>query len=334
MNRIAKRFAIGSVALLVALLAGLPVAETATSPAAPAGGEVSLQPLHPSTATPSYFTFNEGAGTTITDALVIKNHTAASVSLIVSPVDGLTGQTSGAVYANRQDKVFKAGLWVTPSVSALTLAGNTSRTVSFTVTIPKTATAGDHLAGIAVENTVPVQSSNGFAIKQILRNVIGVRVIVPGKATFIPKLSSLGIEQIGATGIGSVTVGLANSGLQLAKPTLTVALNGPSGYARTLKRNLDTILPGDTITYPFAWPGHPAQGFLRRHRNAYGRRPKRDHEPHCRTRRHSCGRHPAASQDDRQDHQKRRADVDAGGSRARRAHPLWLCDRRGCAPRP
>ena len=48
-------------------------------------------------------------------------------------------------------------------------------------------------------------------------------MIVPGTATFIPKLSSLGIKQIGATGIGSVTVGLGNSGLALAKPSLAVA---------------------------------------------------------------------------------------------------------------
>ena len=125
---------------------------------------------------------------------------------------------------------------------------------AFTVNVPAGTTAGDHLAGIAVENTMPTESSNGFAIKQILRSVIGVRVIVPGTATFIPKLSSLGIKQIGATGIGSVTVGLGNSGLQLAKPSLEVSLKGPSGYTRSITRVLDTVLPGDTITYPFAWP--------------------------------------------------------------------------------
>ena len=227
MNRFAKRLGLGSAAFLVALITGVPVALAASPPAAPAAGEASLQPEHPSGTSSSYFTFRLAAGKSLHDAVVITNHSGKPISLAVSPVDGLTGQTSGSVYANRQDPVTKAGKWVTPELSALTLPAQSSRTIGFTVTVPAGVTAGDHLAGIAVENTVPTESSNGFNIKQILRNVIGVRVIVPGAATFVPKLSSLGIKQIGATGIGSVTVGLGNSGLQLAKPGLIVALKGP-----------------------------------------------------------------------------------------------------------
>jgi hypothetical protein len=215
---------------------------------------VSLQPLHPSAASPSYFTFHAGAGSTITDAVIITNHATTSVELAISPVDGLTGETSGSVYANRQDPVAKAGKWLTPSLAALTLPGQSSRTVSFTVKVPADALPGDHLAGLAVENTQPTTSSNGFAIKQVLRSVIGVLVKVPGKATFVPKLTSLGIKQIGQTSIGSVTVGLSNAGLALAKPSLAVSLKGPSGYSRNITRDLDTVLPGDAINYPFAWP--------------------------------------------------------------------------------
>jgi Bacterial protein of unknown function (DUF916) len=258
-NRFAQRLAVGSVVLLTAMVAAPSVA-MAAPPAAAAGGGVSLAPAYPSTASPSYFTFHAKAGTTVHDALVVTNHGNASVSLAVSPVDGLTGQTSGSVYANRTDPIRKAGRWVTPAVSALTLAAGATRTIDFTVAIPAGTVAGDHLAGIAVENTVPTESSNGFAIKQILRNVIGVLVVVPGKATFVPSLSSLGIQQIGATGIGSVTVGLGNSGLLLAHPTLAVSLSGPSGYQRSQTRVLDTVLPGDTITYPFAWPDVLAKG--------------------------------------------------------------------------
>ncbi len=259
MNRIIRRAAVGSVAFLVALITGVPVA-LAAPPAVSAGGGVSLSPLHPSSTSPSYFTFHESPGTTFSDALVVTNHSTSSVNLVVSAVDGLTGQTSGSVYGNRQDPVRKAGKWVTTSVSALTLASGATRTVGFSVTIPVGTSPGDHLAGIAVENTVPVESSNGFAIKQILRNVIGVRVVVPGHANFIPKLSSLGIKQIGTTGIGSVTVGLGNAGLHLSQPTLAVKLHGPSGYSRSITRKLDTVLPGDTITYPFAWPDILAKG--------------------------------------------------------------------------
>ena len=55
-------------------------------------------------------------------------------------------------------------------------------------------------------------------------------------------------------GAASVRVTLGNDGTRLGKPGLTVAVSGPNGYQRTVVRALDTILPGDTIAYPLAWP--------------------------------------------------------------------------------
>ena len=291
MNQIARRITVCSLALVVATINFAGASAAFASPAASAAGGVSLQPAHPSKDSPSYFTFHGAAGTTITDSVVITNHATVPVELVVSPVDGLTGQTSGSVYANRQDPVTKAGEWVTPSVTTLTLPGQSARTVSFSVQIPAGTSAGDHLAGIAVENTQPTTSSNGFAIKQILRSVIGVLVVVPGAASFTPKLSTLGIQQIGATGIGSVTVGLSNSGLALAKPSLEVSLKSslglqPQYYAQARHRP-----SGRRHHLPLCLARHLGEGLLRRHRHPHGRRQKRVHEPHCRARRHVGRRH-------------------------------------------
>jgi hypothetical protein len=245
---------------MAVILGGGASAAFAAPPPVTKAGDISIAPEHPSKESPSYYTLRVKAGTSVTEGLIIANHSDAAINLVVSPVDGLTGQTSGSVYANRQDKVYKAGLWVAPSVTTLVLQPQTQRTVTFMVKVPAGVPAGDHLAGVAVENTVPTTSSNGFAIRQILRNVIGVRVIVPGAATFKPSLKTLGISQIGSTGIGAVDVGLANAGTQLAKPTLAVSLIGPNAYQKKMTRDLDTVLPGDTIKYPFAWPDKLAKG--------------------------------------------------------------------------
>jgi hypothetical protein len=260
-GRPAKVLTVLTATFLVSLLVGANAsAAFAAPPPVTQAGDISIAPEHPSKESPSYFTFRAKAGSTVTDAIVIANHSAATINLAISPVDGLTGQTSGSVYANRQDPVRKAGKWVTPGITTLELAAKTERTVSFTVKVPAGAVAGDHLAGVAIENTVPTTSSNGFAIRQILRNVIGVRVIVPGAAICKPTLKSLGIDQIGSTGIGAVDVTLANDGTALAKPQLAVALIGPIGYLKKQSRDLDTVLPGDTIKYPFAWPDRLAKG--------------------------------------------------------------------------
>jgi hypothetical protein len=51
-----------------------------------------------------------------------------------------------------------------------------------------------------------------------------------------------------------LTIHIADHGRKLVKPLLAVSLRGPGGYRRTIRRQLDTILPGDTIAYPFLWP--------------------------------------------------------------------------------
>jgi hypothetical protein len=270
-RRVALRSSAFALALVLPLsgAAALTLAgPAAAAPAAPSGaaapaaapGIVSVRPEHPSQANPTYFALTAEPGATLHDAVVIANDSNDPVSLTVTPVDGLTGQTSGSVYGNRTDPVRKAGGWVKPELKALTLGAHESRTVGFTISVPAGTAAGDHLAGIAVENTEASTSSNGFPIKQILRSVVGVLVDVPGGRPFTPVLKSASISGIGATGVGAVDITLANSGQKLGKPTLTVALNGPGGYTKTETRELDTVLPGDTIAYPFAWPDKLSPG--------------------------------------------------------------------------
>ncbi|MCU1681902.1 MAG: putative protein of unknown function cell surface [Amycolatopsis sp.] len=235
---------------------GIAMAQTSPTSAPAPGGGVSLRPVQKSEAdaAKSYFDLRGATGTTLVEAVEAHNTGADAVSLVVSPVDGLTGQTSGSVFANRQDSVGETGKWIKSSTATLDLAPGASKVVPFTVQVPGDASNGDHLAGLAFENTAPSTSPGGFQIKQVLRTVIGVLVVVPGDAAFHPSLTSLDLTQIGATQLGSVTIGLGDDGRALGRPDLTVALAGPDGYQRTLRRTLDTLLPDAAIRYPFAWP--------------------------------------------------------------------------------
>ncbi|HEY2043776.1 MAG TPA: DUF916 domain-containing protein, partial [Jatrophihabitans sp.] len=218
MSRFSLRaFAVIAATLFAGLTMDMDVQVALASPPTPpaSGGGVSLQPLHPDMSDPAssaYFALHARPGATLRDTVHVTNTSKAAVNLIVSSVDGLTGQTSGAVYANRQDPVREAGTWVTPSVRSFRLVGGASRNVSFTVEVPGTAVPGDHLAGVAVENADPTSSTGGFQIKQVLRSVIGVRVVVAGPAAFHPQLTSLGLKQLGGTQLAAVYVGLGNDG--------------------------------------------------------------------------------------------------------------------------
>ena len=247
-NRLA---AITTAAFIIVSCVGVVGARAASS------GGYSVRPVEVDQndpATRAYFKPALKPGATTTLHVEITNRDEVPLKLRVDAVDGITGQTSGSVYANRQDPVLKAGAWVTPVTHELEIGPRGSTRVAFTVVVPGNAEPGDHLAGIAFENEAVQSSGSGFSVKEIIREVVGIQIRVPGPASTHLTIGALGLQSLPGTAFASVIVHLSNDGQLLCKPALTVDLHGPNGYARTLTRQLDTILPTDTIAYPLAWP--------------------------------------------------------------------------------
>jgi len=93
-----------------------------------------------------------------------------------------------------------------------------------------------------------------------VRTVVGVLVEVRGRAHPQAAIRGLTLSALAGTQVPSVVVALANTGLKLCKPTLAVTLAGLTGAQPTVTRDLDTVLPGDEIPYPLAWPRALAAG--------------------------------------------------------------------------
>lgn len=221
-------------------------------------GGFSVRPAHSDPADPAtraYFKPVVRAGGSFSDSVIVANTGGAPLRLLTYPVDGLTGQTTGTVYANRRDRVRKAGAWVGMSTSRITVAAGQQVSVPFTIRVPMQAKAGDHVAGIAFEDASPRISGQGFRITEIIREVIGVQIRVPGNAAPRLALGAVKLKTLPGTRLASVVVGIGNRGLTLCRPTLAVLLEGPHRYRRGVARQLDTVLPGDTVAYPLPWPG-------------------------------------------------------------------------------
>ena len=210
-------------------------------------------------ATRAYFIRTVPRGGTFTDQVIVSNTGSKALTLRVYATDGLTGSTSGVVYGNRQDHLKGAGLWVTPAAPQVTVPANSQSTVAFTVHVPKNAAFGQHLAGLAVEDIHSGKSPGRFSVTEVLRTVVGIQLNVPGPSQSRLALRSVSIAPIQGTSYPSVVVGVSNSGTNLCKPALSVSLAGPGGVQRATRR-LDTILPGDSIPYPFVWPHSLAAG--------------------------------------------------------------------------
>ena len=246
------------------LVAACAAAGSVCAPAAQAAtiGGFGARPAHfnPSIpATRAYFIRTVPRGGSFTDQVVVTNTAAKPVTLRVYPVDGLTGATSGVVYSNRGVKLHGAGRWVTPAVSVVTVPGNSQTTVGFTLKVPTSTSVGQHLAGLALEDVKSPKSGGRFSVTEVLRTVVGIEVAVPGPSLTHLALESFSIAPIQGTTYPSVVVDLANTGTILCKPKLLIALSGPNGVQRA-SRQLDTVLPSDSIPYPFVWPHSLAAG--------------------------------------------------------------------------
>lgn len=242
--------------LLAGMLTGslliiLPAAATAARL-----GSFSVRPAEFNAADPvtrAYFKLHLGSGHAYSGNVVVHNSASTPVTLYVYPVDGLTGVTSGAVYGNHSDHLRGAGRWLTPGASEITMRPHSQRLVPFTVHVPASTSAGDHLAGLAVEDAAPSHIPGRFSIVEIFRVVIGVEIKVPGTAGRDIQLTGLGLHALPGTRNATIVVHMRNAGGLMCKPVLSIGLRGATGRS-IVTRTLDTVLPGDSIAYPFIWP--------------------------------------------------------------------------------
>src|ERR1700749_1942775 len=94
----------GRVRSFVGLALMIAVVAPAAAHAAAGSTNFSVRPGHFDPADPvqrAYFKHAAPPGQSFSDDVVVTNAASVPVTLRVYPVDGLTGQTSGAVYANR-----------------------------------------------------------------------------------------------------------------------------------------------------------------------------------------------------------------------------------------
>lgn len=235
---------------------GVALLAASLSPAAAhAAGETasfSIRPGHYDASDPAsraYFKRIVPVGGSFSDDVVVSNSGRSPVTLLVYPVDGLTGQTSGSVYANRSVPRRETGAWLRVGASRITVVPGGTSVVQFRARVPAGAAPGDHLAGIAFEDADVSTSGGSFRVRQILREVVGVLITVPGPAQPRVRLGRVALRTLPGTNLGSVVVAIGNAGRRLCKPQLAVTL-ASHGRVETIKRRLDTILPGDRIAYP------------------------------------------------------------------------------------
>lgn len=248
---------------LAAALTLLPLASSAPATAAPSKeaaalpGGFGVRPVIPKgkELPPSYFIIDAGPGSVAQRSVVIVNGTKKRKTLIVDGVDGLTGQTTGTVYANRDQPHDEASRWVRPAKRVVHVDPGTTKRMRFTVRVPDNVRPGDHVAGLAFEDRHVSTTKSRFSVKQVIRVVVGVQIHIDGGTPGQASVGGMRMEAQPGTQVATTLVKLTNEGDKLCKPTLAVTLQPQNGEARTVEKRLDTVLPRDTIEYPMQFDG-------------------------------------------------------------------------------
>lgn len=241
--------------MLLALLAPAATAQAA-DPSSPTIGGFSARALGPDgdVSPETYFKATLKPGDTYSGRILVVSSAKEDVRLRLYSVDGLTGETSGTVYANLDDPREGVATWITPRKELLRLPGKKQKTVGFDLKVPDDARPGDHVGGLALQLAEQPKAEGQFAVTEVIRVAIAVHITVEGPASAQLKPTGMVLKALPGTQMPSVTVDLENSGQLLCRPKLTIELAQDGNVLGSVERQLDTILPGKTIPYPMAWP--------------------------------------------------------------------------------
>lgn len=205
------------------------------------------------------FGYRADPGATVRDSLDVTNRGGEALTLKVYAADAFTPQGGGIDLLRSDQKSVDAGTWITLSSDAITVQPQQTVTVPFTLTVPSTATPGDHSGGIV---TTLVTGSGQFAVERRLGSRVQIRV----SGALAPKLDLSGVSVSYGTQLNPfssssarVTYTVANTGNVRLNAHSMITVDGPLGMlGRTVAtEDLGELLPGNArhfeVKVPAAW---------------------------------------------------------------------------------
>jgi hypothetical protein len=257
--------------------AAAPIAVTAsTAPTPP--GEVTWSAVGATPKGPNgryEFSYNNiKPGSTIKDWVELFNRGTGSAAFQVYGADAV-GTTIGnsITYDEVGVKPTDIGSWATFYNSAslpnapqasFVMPGGHGIIEPFTISVPLTATPGDHTGGLMVQVGVPRVNAQGEHVTVYSRIALPIllRVVGPLKTGLQIESVSTGFSvPLNPFGTGSATISysVTNTGNLRISGAQLVKVSGAFGTSTVIPVHLPTILPGDSIRISTAAPGlYPA----------------------------------------------------------------------------
>lgn len=240
----------------VALLAACALALLGWPGLAQGEGDVSFG-IRPTEANPdkpetfSFFSHVLAPGETIEDAAVIQNYGDFTATAKVYVADGVTAINGGTSFTHEGFQTHGTANWVTLESGEITLGPGEQGLVSFTITVPADASAGEHVAGLVVQAAAEEGVGDaGFGVAVIRRTGVAVLVDVPGVRVAALAITGVGLNLQDDSG-AVFLMDVRNDGNISLKGTGVLTVKDVKGNElATTPFNMDTILAeGETSFY-------------------------------------------------------------------------------------
>jgi hypothetical protein len=205
----------------------------------------------------NFYQFSANPGDVVTQSFRVVNTNDHPVSVVIEPVDAVTGALTGVQIGRPGSAKTLTSRWVVVSSPQVTLAAQQARDVPFTVHVPTSSSPGQYLAAVSAsvplspddsKATHPPAGQAGFSMGVRFQRGIAVEIDVPGPRGpnlqvdgAVPKATPNGVE---------LGVHIANTGNAFAHG---------SGVIRVADTNtdfsfkVDTFVSHTAIVYPMAW---------------------------------------------------------------------------------
>jgi hypothetical protein len=203
------------------------------------------------------FRYTVGAGTRLSDAIVVTNRGDEPLELGVYAADGFTTDAGQLDLRLPDQKQRGVGAWVTASAATVAVAPGESREVPFQVGVPKGSAPGDYIGGIVTTLTQPGQAS-GINVDRRL----GIRIALRVSGALTPALAVTDARAHWRGGLNPFTGGdatlsytIRNTGNTTLSATQTASASGPFGLFHVKAGKIaapPALLPGESrkVTVP------------------------------------------------------------------------------------
>lgn len=208
-----------------------------------------------------YFVVDAARGARVRQRIALRNDSARPLDLRLRAVDALTGALGGASYGLPGEPRRATGRWISIDAPHVRLAPQATRVVPFTVSVPRDARSGEHLAGIAVWAPRRTPRGRDDAVASVhvqTRRVVAVQVDVPGPKT--PRLVISGVDTAARPDGLYLEIGVSNRGTAMTTGTGVVTLPDED-FEREFV--VDTFVPATSIRYPVSWTDRARTGEYR-----------------------------------------------------------------------